>query len=65
MLPNLSLTIQGKTRSKNYYEKIFVPFGAYPDQVYHLIYMAARDIYKKHFDNPSIYQNKKKKLIYE
>lgn len=62
MLPNLSITIQGKTKSKKYYEKIFVPFGAYPDQVYHLIYMAARDVYYKHFDNPSLYLNTKKKL---
>ncbi|ERP30702.1 hypothetical protein [Chitinivibrio alkaliphilus] len=62
ILPNLSLTIQGKTKSKSYYEKILVPFGAYPDQVYHLLYMAARDIYYKHFDNPSIYLNSNRKL---
>lgn len=61
MLPNMFITVQGKKRSKKFYEKILIPFGAYPDQVYHMMDIAARGIYYKHFENPSIYLNNKKK----
>jgi len=62
MMPNLALTVQGKAKSKAYYEKILIPFGTIPDQVYHLMYIAAKDIYRKHFSDIDIYKNTNKKL---
>jgi hypothetical protein len=53
MLPNFTITIQSKFKSKSCLsEKIIVPFGAPPDQIFNLINYAAKDIFKYHFQNP-------------
>ncbi len=62
MLPSYSITVQGKRRKQAKFEKILIPFGAHPDQVFNLIDVAARDIYHRHFDNPSLYFGSRRRL---
>lgn len=53
MLPNYSITAQTRSRRGARFEKIVVPFGAPPDQVFNLLDVGARDIYHGHFDKPA------------
>ncbi len=61
MLPNLFLTIHGQKKSKQNYEKVLIPFGASPAQVFHLIDISARDICYNHFTKPKNYISGNKK----
>jgi hypothetical protein len=51
-LPRLSVAIHGHAHGRPAFEKIIVPFGAHPDQVFNLVDLAAREIYWKHFKTP-------------
>jgi len=62
LLPNYYVTVQGIDGNVPKYEKILIPFGAHVDQIFNLFDMAARDIYHRHFKNPNLYLNDKKKL---
>ncbi len=54
LLPGLAVTVQGRQYSgKADFDKIVVPFGAHPDQVFNLLDIAARDVYHKFFESPS------------
>ena len=52
---NLSVMIQGTSRKGAEFEKIIVPFGTLPDQVFNSIDLSARDIYYEYFDNAARY----------
>jgi hypothetical protein len=45
LLPNLSITVQSRKRGKPLFDKIIVPYGSNPDQIFNLLDIAARDIY--------------------
>ncbi|MFB6262150.1 MAG: hypothetical protein ABEL76_00805, partial [Bradymonadaceae bacterium] len=62
MLPNYSITLQTRRREKAKFEKMLVPFGAPVEQVYNLLDVASRDIYYRHFDDPSRYLGDKRRL---
>lgn len=63
MLPSFSITLQGKQRDKQQFEKILLPFGAHPDQVFNLLDLAARDIYHLFFeDSARLYLGDKRRL---
>jgi hypothetical protein len=62
MLPSYSIAIQGKGPKQAKFEKILIPFGAHPDQVFNLIDIAARDIYHRHFSDPSLYLGSSRRL---
>lgn len=54
LLPGLAVTVQGRQYSgKADFDKIVVPFGAHPDQVFNLLDIAARDVYHKFFESPA------------
>lgn len=61
MLPGLAITLQGRSGGKAEFEKILLPFGAHPDQFFHLIDIAARDIYHLFFHDGSRYLGAKRK----
>jgi hypothetical protein len=61
MLPNLSVTVHGEKNSLLNYEKVLIPFGAFPDQVFHLIDMSARDVCYNHFTEPQSYMSGNRK----
>ena len=52
LLPGLSVVVDGRAHGRQTFDKIIVPFGAHPDQVFNLLDLAAREIYCQHFDNP-------------
>ena len=62
VMPNLSITVQGKFKSKSSYGKILIPLGIHPDQVFHFMHIAARGVYYKHFQKPGNYLNNNKKF---
>jgi hypothetical protein len=45
LLPNLSITVQSRKKGKPIFDKIIVPYGSNPDQIFNLLDIAARDIY--------------------
>lgn len=58
LLPNFTITVQSLQRKKAVFEKIIVPFGVHPDQIFNLIEIAARDVCHYHFgDSVSNYLN--------
>jgi hypothetical protein len=61
MLPNLFVTVHGQKNSKLNYEKVLIPFGAFPDQVFHLIDISARDVCYNHFTEPLSYMSGNRK----
>ena len=61
MLSNLCVTVHGQKRSKQNYEKVLIPFGSFPDQVFHLIDISARDVCYNHFTDPSSYMSRSRK----
>ncbi len=63
LLPSYSVVLQTRAKSgKAKYEKILVPFGAHPDQVFNLLDIAARDIYHATFAMPSSALGSKRRL---
>ena len=62
ILSNFSIVIYGKKSKVQHYEKILIPFGAHPDQVFNLLDIAARDIYHLHFDNITLYLSSRRRL---
>jgi hypothetical protein len=62
LLPNLSITVQSRKKSKPIFEKIIVPYGANIDQIYNLFDIAARDVYHYHFVNTDRYLADKRRL---
>lgn len=62
ILPNFFITVHGKRNKSQQYEKILIPFGAHPDQVFSLLDIAARDIYHLHFENTELYLGNKRRL---
>ena len=59
LLPNLTITIQGKaSKQKPLFEKIIVPFGTHPDQVFNLIDYSGKDIFNFHFTEPKKFLKK-------
>ena len=62
MLPTFSVTLQTRYNSRDQYEKILVPFGAEPDQVFNQLDVSARDIYYQHFASPDNYLGNKRRL---
>ncbi len=53
LLPSCSVMLQARHKQgKEKAEKILVPFGAHPDQVFHLLDIAARDTYYAKFADP-------------
>lgn len=63
ILPNLNVTIQSKKGHKPLYEKIIVPFGTNTDQVYNMLDISCRDIYKHTFDKTSDYLNENRRVL--
>ena len=61
MLPNLFVTVHGQKNSKLNYEKVLIPFGVFPDQVFHLIDISARDVCYNHFTEPLSYMSGNRK----
>jgi len=49
VLPNLSIAVYSENNNKQQYDKLLIPFGSNPDQIYNLMDIAARDIYSLHF----------------
>ena len=62
LLPNLSVAVQGHRLGKATFSKIVVPYGVNADQIFNLLDIAARDIFKLHFrDRVSAYLNEEKR----
>lgn len=62
LLPSLSVTVQGLRKGRASFEKIVIPYGVNTDQIFNLLDIAARDIYKAHFgEKSSVYLNAHKK----
>jgi hypothetical protein len=49
LLSNFTITLQSKQSKKALFDKIIVPFGVHPDQIFNLIELTARDVYYYHF----------------
>ena len=62
MLSNFTVTVQGRRRTSEEFEKILIPFGSNTKQIFNLFDMAARDVYYLHFKDPKRYLGDKKKL---
>ncbi|MFX0199937.1 MAG: PD-(D/E)XK nuclease family protein [Candidatus Hodarchaeota archaeon] len=61
LLPNASIAVQGRSRNNAQFDKILVPYGSHPDQIFNLLDIAARDIYHYHFNDYRIYKADKRK----
>lgn len=62
LLPNLSVAVQGYRGGKASFSKIVVPYGVNADQIFNLLDIAARDIYRSHFrDRAAAYLNTEKR----
>lgn len=63
LLPNFTITVQARKSKIPLFEKIIVPFGVHPDQIFNLIDIAARDIYYFHFNSSTaLYLANKRRL---
>lgn len=64
LLNNLTITAHTRRRGDAFYEKIIVPFGVHPDQIFNLMDIAARDIFYGHFGQESVkrYLSDKRRL---
>ena len=62
VLPGLTVAVQGQTGGRAEFEKLLVPFGAHPDQVFNLLDLAARDIYHHYFEKPELYLGSARRL---
>ena len=61
LLPGLAITLQGRSGKKTEFDKILLPFGSHPDQFFHLIDLAAREIYHLFFHDSSRYLGPKRR----
>jgi hypothetical protein len=62
LLPTLSVAVQGHRKGKASFEKIVIPYGVNTDQVFNLLDIAAKDIYRNHFgDRATSYSNARKR----
>jgi hypothetical protein len=62
MLSNLTVTVQGRRKTSQEFEKILIPFGSNTKQIFNLLDMAARDVYHLHFRDPRRYLGAKRRL---
>ena len=62
LLPTFSLTIQTWRDKRPTNEKLLVPFGAHPDQVFNLFDITARDLYARMSSNPQTYLGTNRRL---
>lgn len=63
LLPNFTITVQSRKSKRPLFEKIIVPFGVQPEQIFNLIDIAARDVYHYHFENSTnLYLSDKRRL---
>lgn len=63
VLSNLTISIQGKKATNGLFDKIIIPFGIHPDQIFNLIEVAAREIFYGYFgDSVNLYLSKKKRV---
>jgi len=63
ILSNLTISIQGKKATNALFDKIIIPFGIHPDQVFNLIEIAAREICYGFFgDSVKTYLANKKRI---
>ncbi len=58
LLPNLTMTVRGDGSRKELFEKVIVPFGCNSGQLYNLIDLSAKDIYRQYFHNKDLYKVK-------
>ncbi len=56
------INVYGTKKGAQQVDKILIPFGAHPEQVFYILDIAARDIYHQYFDDPSRYLSNKKRL---
>ncbi len=49
VMPNLSIALYGPRGRRRPFDKLLIPFGSNPDQIFNLMDFAARDIYQLHF----------------
>jgi len=64
LLPTLSVAVQGHRQGRPSFEKIVIPYGVNTDQIFNLLDIAARDIYRAHFgDRASTYLNTNKRRL--
>lgn len=62
LLPNLSITLQGRIKEKPLFDKIIVPYGANTDQIYNLFDIAARDVYHYYFSDVNRHMSNSRRL---
>ena len=62
LLPNLTITISGRDSTGCLFEKVIVPFGCNADQMFNLLDLAARDVYRLYFIHPALYLASKRRL---
>ncbi len=62
MLSNLTVTVQGRRKTSQEFEKILIPFGSNTKQIFNLLDMAARDVYHLHFKDPKRYLADRRRL---
>ena len=62
MLSNLAVTVQGRRKTSQQFEKILIPFGSNTKQIFNLFDLAARDVYHLHFKDPKKYIADKRRL---
>jgi hypothetical protein len=69
LLPNLSITVQGRNRKKAKFDKVLIPYGTNSDQIYNLLDLAAGKVYRyKGNGNKKLYRNdnrRRKTLSYK
>jgi hypothetical protein len=58
LLVGCSIAIQSKRKGRPQSDKLLLPFGAPPRQVFNLVHITARDLYWIHFDTPKAYLRK-------
>jgi hypothetical protein len=64
LLPTISVAVQGHRQGRASFEKIVIPYGVNTDQIFNLLDIAARDIYRAHFgDRASTYLNTNKRRM--
>jgi hypothetical protein len=58
LLADCSIAIQRKRKGRPQSDKLLLPFGAPPRQVFNLVHITARDLYWIHFDSPKAFLRK-------
>ena len=62
LLPTLSVAVQGHRKGRASFEKIVIPYGVNTDQIFNLLDIAAKDIYRNHFEGrATAYSNVRKR----